>query len=115
MLSENGFVKLIDFGLAVKIQNGKFLTRCGTPHYISPEIIQGSPFDAAADWWSFGVLLYEMVVGATPFNGSTKEELFQQILTEDVKLPAYLSQDLRGLLSQLLERDLQKRLCSRRR
>jgi serum/glucocorticoid-regulated kinase 2 len=53
-----------------------------------------------------------MVTGTTPFNGSTKEELFQQILTENIKLPGYLSQDLRSLLSQLLERDPQKRLCS---
>ena len=116
MLTQNGFIKLIDFGLAIRIQTGKAVStaRCGTPHYIAPEIIEGKPFDCSADYWSFGIFLYELAVGITPFNSAaSKDDLFEQILSQEIKLPGYLSQDLKSLLGLLLERDPNKRLCSK--
>ena len=115
MLTRSGSIKLIDFGLAIRILPGKVAptARCGTPHYIAPEIVEGKPFDCSADYWSFGIFLYELVVGVTPFHSAaSKEELFEQILSQQIALPGYLSQDLKSLLALLLERDPSKRLNS---
>jgi len=112
MLSQDGFVKLIDFELSLKIGTRKVLSnaKCGTAQYIAPEIIEGRPYDYAVDWWSFGVVLYEMVVGVPLLSGSSKEEVFQQTLDGDIKVPSYLSSDMQQLLWQFLERDPSKRL-----
>ena len=67
LIDIQGYPKLIDFGFAKKIKNGKSFTLCGTPEYLAPEIVLGRGHNKAVDYWAFGVLLYEMQAGYSPF------------------------------------------------
>lgn len=71
LLDENGYVMLTDFGLAKFINSDeKALTFCGTPEYLAPEVILGKGHNRPADWWSYGILVYEMIFGIPPFYSS---------------------------------------------
>lgn len=79
MVTDNDEVKLIDFGLAMRQQNKEKMTdMCGTPAYMAPEIIMGEAYDTKVDMWSMGVLLYVLVSGYLPFQGSNRE-MFDKI------------------------------------
>ena len=69
MMEQNGYLKIIDFGLAkVLVSDSVAYTICGTPEYYAPEIlIQGVGYNKTVDWWSVGILIYEMIFGKTPF------------------------------------------------
>jgi len=70
LLDSDGYIKLADFGLA-KIVNEQAVEEpnsfCGTPEYLSPEMITGSGHDNTLDWWALGILVYEMIIGIPPF------------------------------------------------
>lgn len=69
MLATNGYIKIIDFGLARTVNSSKDLamTMCGTTCYIAPEVLRGEGYNEMVDWWAIGILLYEMMFGGTPF------------------------------------------------
>jgi serine/threonine protein kinase len=104
LMDQHMNIRLIDFGLSNSFTDDDpfFSTRCGSPAYVSPEIIRGEPHTAACDIWSAGVLLYVMVVGDLPFTGSNVKILMDQILKTPVSIPSYLSPELQDLLQMLL-------------
>ena len=69
LLDARGYVKLVDFGFAKKLDKNKTWTFCGTPEYVAPEIILNKGHDLLADYWSLGVLLFELLTGMPPFTG----------------------------------------------
>jgi len=85
----------------------------GTPDYLAPEVLLGTGHGPEADWWSLGVVLYEMVVGVPPFSASTPERIFQNILDRRLNLPDGLSEELKDLLERLLCLDETARLGAR--
>ena len=83
--SNEGEIKIIDFGLSKKYKNlEKMQTILGTPYYVAPEVLKGS-YDEKCDIWSVGALIYIMLVGEPPFNGKTNNVIFSKILNEEVK------------------------------
>jgi len=88
MIDEHGILKIVDFGFARQIIKGRAFTICGTQLYISPEMLLGSGYSFSADWWSFGVFLFEMLHGYNPFeDASSTEELIRRILASQFKMP----------------------------
>lgn len=112
LLDKNLNIRLVDFGLSKTFKkNFPFLmTTCGSPAYVSPEIIKELPYTSASDIWSAGVLLYAMVVGTLPFYGENISALLQQILNVNPPLPNNLSPELKLLLSRLLIKDSKVRI-----
>lgn len=112
LLDRHYNIRLVDFGLSKAFTKGDpfLLTTCGSPAYVSPEIIKEQPYTAAADVWSAGILLYAMVVGALPFNADSVPLMLQQICTVNPVIPNGLSADLRNLLRRLLVKDPKGRI-----
>ncbi|ULT96507.1 hypothetical protein L5515_011927 [Caenorhabditis briggsae] len=113
LLDCDGHIKLADFGMAkteMNRENGMASTFCGTPDYISPEIIKGQLYNEAVDFWSFGVLMYEMLVGQSPFHGEGEDELFDSILNERPYFPKTISKEAAKCLSALFDRNPNTRL-----
>lgn len=118
MVDSQGHIKLTDFGLSKagissvggSSEGSKTRTFCGTPDYLAPEIIQGSPHGKAVDWWGLGILMYEMLTGQPPFRGKNRNELYEQILKVDVIFPEHVSSVARNLVTSLLCKKPEERL-----
>eukprot|EP01065_Artemidia_motanka_P033363 TRINITY_DN40358_c0_g1_i1.p1 TRINITY_DN40358_c0_g1~~TRINITY_DN40358_c0_g1_i1.p1 ORF type:complete len:442 (+),score=107.47 TRINITY_DN40358_c0_g1_i1:174-1328(+) len=104
-LSSSGVAKLGDFGVSSVLSNTlqQAFTFCGTPHYMSPELCEGSPYDARSDVWSLGVTMYEMMALRLPFEARTLPLLRLRIMCGDTApLPRRYSADLRSLCGQMM-------------
>ncbi|BFG03067.1 uncharacterized protein DMAD_02413 [Drosophila madeirensis] len=114
LLDYEGHVRIADFGMCkLQIYLDKTADSfCGTPDYMAPEIIKGEKYNQNVDWWSFGVLLYEMLIGQSPFSGCDEDELFWSICNEIPWFPVYISAEATGILKGLLEKDYAKRIGS---
>ncbi|ESW12061.1 hypothetical protein PHAVU_008G081400 [Phaseolus vulgaris] len=111
LLDADGHVMLTDFGLAKQFEEStRSNSMCGTLEYMAPEIILGKGHDKAADWWSVGVLLFEMLTGKPPFCGGSRDKIQNKIVKDKMKLPAFLSSEAHSLLKALLQKEATKRL-----
>jgi serine/threonine protein kinase len=104
LVDRDGHLKLTDFGLVKsKMEDGSTTsTFCGTPEYIAPEILEEKPYTKAVDWWSFGILVYEMLVGIPPFYSENTNRLYRAILHDSIVFPEEISQRAKDFISKLL-------------
>ena len=87
----------------------------GTEEYLAPEIINAAGHSAPVDWWSFGILIYELIYGVTPFRGARRDETFENIIRTPLRFPAkpVVSEACQDLITQLLTKDPAQRLGSK--
>ncbi|KAK3102892.1 hypothetical protein FSP39_014744 [Pinctada imbricata] len=112
MLDRDGHIKIADFGMCKLnvFDEKKATTFCGTPDYIAPEILKGWKYNSSVDWWSFGVLLYEMIIGQSPFHGDDEDDLFHSILNDTPHYPRWLPKEAASILSLLFVRNPRERM-----
>lgn len=110
VMDSSGYLKIVDFGLAKKLENGKTWTLCGTPDYLAPEVILNEGHDWAVDYWALGVLIYEMTAGTPPFYADDPMEVYEKILSGHVYIPAHFSRGLSDLIRKLLKTYQGKRM-----
>ena len=108
LLDNKGYLKLTDFGFA-KVVSSRTYTLCGTPEYLAPEMLLNKGHGKAVDWWTFGILLYEMLAGIDPFADDDPMLVYQKILKGKVKFPRTFDKNAKSLVKHLLQADLSKR------
>lgn len=100
MIDYNGHIALCDFGLCKlnMSENERTNTFCGTPEYLAPELLLGQGYTKTVDWWTLGVLLYEMMTGLPPFYDENTNEMYRKILQDELRFPDDMSAEARSLL-----------------
>ncbi|XP_064837100.1 ribosomal protein S6 kinase alpha-3 isoform X3 [Oncorhynchus masou masou] len=112
LLDEQGHIKLTDFGLSKESidHENKAYSFCGTVEYMAPEVVNRRGHTLSADWWSYGVLMFEMLTGTLPFQGKDRKETMTMILKAKLGMPQSLSQEAQSLLRNLFKRNPGNRL-----
>ena len=108
LIDEEGYLKLTDFGFA-KFCEGKTYTLCGTPEYLAPEVLLNKGHSKPVDWWTLGILTYEMIAGIDPFNADDPMQIYQNILKGKVKFPKDFDSNAKSLVKHLLVADVTQR------
>jgi len=112
LIGPNGYCKLVDYGFA-KVRDNN-CTLCGTPQYMAPEVIQNLPQGFAVDWWSVGILVYEMVYGFVPFENDADMKMYEKILRAPLMFEQLkgvkVRDNTKDLCRQLLQKSPHKRL-----
>ncbi|CAI5530520.1 unnamed protein product [Closterium sp. Naga37s-1] len=133
LLTASGHVRISDFGCAKLLSNGQSAgatsavdvtaaainndersgSFVGTAEYVPPELLDDGPVSFEADLWALGCIIYQMLAGAPPFKGASEYLCFQKILSRDLTVPNFFSNEARSLVNCLLEMEPKKRLGSR--
>ena len=113
MLNENGYLTLIDFGSCkiVEDQNELESSFVGSPDYIPPEVVNGDGHNLMADWWSFGIIIYELLYGIPPFHDEQIERCFDLITTSNIRFPSKikLTAATKDIITKLLKKNPNER------
>jgi len=117
LLDNEGYLKIADFGLCKENMGfgDRTSTFCGTPEFLAPEVLTETSYTRAVDWWGLGVLIFEMLVGESPFPGDDEEEVFDSIVNDEVRYPRFLSIESVAIMRRLLRRNAERRLGSTER
>jgi len=111
LFDELGYVKIADFGFAKKVSDsGRTWTLCGTPDYLAPEIVAGKGHDKGVDWWTLGILIYEMLASYPPFYDEEPMKTYAKIINGEVLYPSHFSKPAISLIRKLLNRKAAKRI-----
>ncbi|XP_076019936.1 serine/threonine-protein kinase N2 isoform X2 [Genypterus blacodes] len=112
LMDTDGFVRIADFGLCKEGMDygDRTSTFCGTPEFLAPEVLTDNNYTRSVDWWGLGVLIYEMLVGESPFPGDDEEDVFDSIVNDEVHYPRFLSPECVSLIQKLLKKDPNLRL-----
>ncbi|XP_011301446.1 cGMP-dependent protein kinase, isozyme 2 forms cD4/T1/T3A/T3B isoform X1 [Fopius arisanus] len=113
LLDSQGYVKLVDFGFAKRLDNGrKTWTFCGTPEYVAPEVILNRGHDISADYWSLGVLMFELLTGTPPFTGADPMKTYNIILKgiDAIEFPRTITRNATALIKKLCRDNPAERL-----
>jgi serum/glucocorticoid-regulated kinase 2 len=108
LIDYNGHIALCDFGLCKlnMTESETTNTFCGTPEYLAPELLLGHGYTKTVDWWTLGVLLYEMLTGLPPFYDENTNEMYRKILQDELRFPDEVSESARDLLRGVSFNDL---------
>uniref|UniRef100_A0A8C8F0N8 protein kinase C n=1 Tax=Oncorhynchus tshawytscha TaxID=74940 RepID=A0A8C8F0N8_ONCTS len=114
LMDADGYVRIADFGLCKEgMGHGdRTSTFCGTPEFLAPEVLTDNNYTRCVDWWGLGVLIYEMLVGESPFPGDDEEEVFDSIVNDEVRYPRFLSPESVSITQKLLQKNPERRLGS---
>ena len=118
VVEQDGYIKIIDFGYAKMMQDNEVALdhHSGTPEYKAPELVRKQAHDKTVDWWAVGIIIYEMLIGITPFFDKRRQVLTNRILHESPKFPSKskykieYSDEIVDLIQKLLEKEVYKRL-----
>jgi serine/threonine protein kinase len=114
VIDEQGYIKLTDFGLAQEEINedNQATDFCGTPEYLAPDFFNEEGYGKEVDWWSLGVLMYEMICGFPPFQEKTREKLFSSIRNPNIYYPKDISDISIEFFKRIFEVNPKKRIGS---
>lgn len=109
LIDRTGYIKITDFGFAKKI-SGRTWTLCGTPDYLAPEIVAGKGHGKGVDWWTLGILIFEMLASYPPFYDDDTMKTYRKIMTREIDFPNHFSKAANSLIRKLLYRRPTRRL-----
>ncbi|XP_005190292.2 serine/threonine-protein kinase PLK4 [Musca domestica] len=112
LLSKDMHIKIADFGLATQLKqpNERHVTMCGTPNYISPEVVSRSSHGLPADVWGLGCMFYTLLVGQPPFDTDAVQATLNRVVMSDYQIPSHISFDAKDLIKQLLRKKPEERI-----
>jgi len=115
LINNNGYIKLIEFTFSKKLNNKLTYTICGSPEYYSPEMINKTGYNKCIDFWQLGILLYEIIIGETPFVDSDPVKIYKKINKGKIIFPKNINKNAKIIIKQFLNINMDKRLgCTKK-